>query len=360
MKHSSRPQSISWFQEHYKAGRLALRPPFQRKPVWNDKQRCSLIESILMDVPIPEVYVQVTQGDDGTEEYDVVDGQQRLRTILQFIGLEKEQDQHDDDNNNFALESLRETSKYKDKAFADIVGDARKRFYQYEICVRFLYTENVKEVEDAFIRLNKFSMPLKAQELRNAQYHGPFVKLSERLADDEYWAVNRIVSPAAIRRMADIEMMSDLLIGLLHGPQGGSAKIIDEYYDKYEIYEDAFPGQGRVERLFNKTREVIELLFPEISEERWGNRADFYSLFVALAHQLEENRLPSKHLKTLRRELTKFGADVDRCLENPGSNASESARAYARAIEKGSNDKARRADRHEHLLEIIAPLMVEK
>ena len=87
MKHSSRPQSIAWFQGHYKDGLLAIRPPFQRKPVWLAKQRCALIESILLEIPIPEVFVQVTQAQDGTEEFGVVDGQQRLRTILQFFGL---------------------------------------------------------------------------------------------------------------------------------------------------------------------------------------------------------------------------------------------------------------------------------
>src|ERR1700730_15622328 len=101
MKHASRPQSISWFQDQYKAGRLELRPPFQRKPVWGDKQRSFLVESILMEIPIPEVYVQVTQADDGTEQYGVVDGQQRLRTVLQFVGIERDQDQKDVDNNLF-------------------------------------------------------------------------------------------------------------------------------------------------------------------------------------------------------------------------------------------------------------------
>src|SRR6266581_8594606 len=107
MKHASYSQSISWFQEQYKAGRLALRPPFQRKPVWTDKQRSFLIESVLMDIPIPEVYVQVTQAEDGTEQYGVVDGQQRLRTILQFIGIESDDDKETtDSHNSFKLDSL--------------------------------------------------------------------------------------------------------------------------------------------------------------------------------------------------------------------------------------------------------------
>lgn len=361
MTHKSRPQAISWFQEHYKAGRLELRPPFQRKPVWANKQRSFLIESILMDIPIPEVYVQVTQSDDGTEEYGVVDGQQRLRTILQFVGIERDKDQEGEDINRFALEALPTTSTYKDKTFADVTVEERKRFFQYEICVRFIYTDNRREVEDVFKRLNKFTLPLKPQELRNATYHGAFAKLSEQLADDEYWAVNRIVSPAAIRRMADIEMMSELLISLLHGPQGGSPRIIDQYYEQYEQFEDEFPEQNRIKRLFAKTLDTIKRLFPEVANvARWGNRADYYSLFVAMGNLLQEHDLPPKAERLLAEKLLEFAKEVDQRLEKPTAKTSEDSKKYARAIEKGSNDKARRQDRHEALISIIEPFLREK
>lgn len=355
--HKSQPHSITWFQDNYKAGRLELRPPFQRKPVWTDKQRSFLIESVLMDIPIPEVYVQVTQADDGTERYGVVDGQQRLRTILQFVGIEREKDQEDEDYNKFALEKLPETSNYKNKTFADVTGENRKKFFQYEICVRLLYTDDHKVVEDVFKRLNKFTLPLKPQELRNATYHGAFAKLSESLADDEYWAVNRIVRPAAIRRMADIEMMSDLLIGLIHGPQGGSAKIIDQYYEQYEQYEDEFPEQNRIERRFDKTLDTIKRLFPKIEETRWGNRADFYTLFVALGVSFLQHRLPHKNEKKLATKLLEFAKEVDERLEQPTAKTSDDAKVYARAIEKGSNDKARRMDRQETLIRVAEPFL---
>ena len=360
MKHFSRPQGIAWFQDHYKAGRLELRPPFQRKPVWTDKQRSFLIESLLMDIPIPEVYVQVTQSEDGTEQYGVVDGQQRLRTILQFVGIERDKDREDGDYNQFALERLPETSTFKDKTFADVTGEDRKKFFQYEICVRFLYTDDRRVVEDVFKRLNKFTLPLKPQELRNATYHGAFAKLSEQLADDEYWAVNRIVSPSAIRRMADIEMMSDLLIGLIHGPQGGSAKIIDEYYEQYEQYEDEFPEQNRIKRRFMKVLDTIKRLFPDIEETRWGNRADFYSLFVALGTLFLQHGLPRKSEKKLTAKLLAFAQEVDERLEQPTAKTSDESKNYARAIEKGSNDKARRVDRQEALAEIIQPFLRKK
>ncbi len=362
MKHHSRNQGIAWFQDHYKAGRLEIRPPFQRKPVWTSKQRSALVESILMEIPIPEVYVQVTQAEDGSEEYGVVDGQQRLRTILQFIGLEREEDRGTgDDNNNFSLDALPDNSPHKGRSFADVTGEERKTFFQYEICVRMLYTENRTEVEDVFKRLNKFTMPLKPQELRNATFHGAFAKLSEHLADDEYWAVNRIITAAAIRRMSDIEMMSDLLIGLIHGPQGGSAKVIDDYYEQYEEFDVEFPQQARIRKTFGTTLDTIKRLFPEIAEvPRWGNRADFYSLFVALGAQLPGSELPKSKEKGLRDALIPFATDVDKRIENPTAKTSDEVKIYARAIEKGSNDRARRADRHEVLIELIEPFLRKK
>jgi hypothetical protein len=308
-----------------------------------------------MEIPIPEVFVQVTQSEDGAEQLGVVDGQQRLRSILQFAGVENREDQNEEDNNLFRLDSLPTTSIHKGKTFADLTQEERKRFYSYELSVRFLYTDDRREVEDVFKRLNKYTLPLKPQELRNATYHGPFARLSEHLADNEYWAVNRIVSPAAIRRMADIEMVSDLLIGLMHGPQGGSAKIIDQYYEQYEQFEDEFPEENRIKRLFTTTLETIQHMFPNLQDAgRWGNRADFYSLFVALATLLREYNIPGKSTKSLSKQLLSFANEVDHLVEKPIS-AVKPAAEYARAIEKGSNEKARRMDRHEALIEIIQP-----
>jgi hypothetical protein len=366
MKHASRTHSISWLQQEYKSGRLVLRPPFQRKPVWGDKQRNYLIESILMDIPIPEMYVQVTHAEDDAEEFGVVDGQQRLRTILQFVGVERLEDQTGEDINRFALTELPVTSPYKDETLNDLTAERRTQFFTYELSFRFLYTEDRREVEEVFKRLNKFTMPLKPQELRNATYHGAFAKLSEQLADDEYWAVNRIIGPAAIRRMADIEMMSDLLIGLLHGPQGGSARIIDQYYEEYEQYEDEFPGEPKVRRQFSDTLGLTQRLFPNISElPRWANKADFYSLFIGLGSLLKDNEITKASERALARELIEFAAAVDRQLGTPSTRITlekknVDIRDYARAVEKGSNDRARRVDRHKALLHVMQPFFKQK
>src|SRR4051812_16535332 len=72
MKFDSFPQSVIWLRDRYQAGELELKPPFQRQPVWVAKQKSSLIESILLELPVPEVYIQedlVEQGGEMKSKY---------------------------------------------------------------------------------------------------------------------------------------------------------------------------------------------------------------------------------------------------------------------------------------------------
>ena len=93
---------------------------------------------------------------------------------------------------------------------------------------------------------------------------------------------------------------------------------------------------------------------------RWGNRADFYSLFVALGNLLQESSVTLRNTKALAQTLVAFAEEVDRRLEDTTAKTSGASRKYARAIEKGSNDKARRADRHDVLVELIEPYLGTK
>ena len=240
------------------------------------------------------------------------------------------------------------------------MDDDKRRFYGYKFAVRYLNTDSEDEVRDMFRRLNKFLTPLKPQELRNATYTGPFVTLSLKLADNEYWAENRIVTPAAIRRMGDVEYVSELLIGVLHGPQGGSAAIIDSYYAQYEDYEDEFPNQKRADKLFDETLKTIQRVLPNIRDTRWSNKTDFFTLFVALARLLKTSELRDADIQRLRKALKEFATEVDQRLGDENARVSKEAVEYVRAVEKGANDKPRRAARQAALLKIIGRFFKSK
>ena len=351
MNFDSNKQVLSWFNDRHLDGSLEIKPPFQRKPIWGAKQKSFLIESILLGLPVPEIYMQQSTSEGGKTTYAIVDGQQRIRTVLQFIGSEKDPEHLE--ANKFALDKLPVESTWHNATFAKLTPEEKRQFYGYQFCVRNLYTDDEGEVRGMFGRLNKFLAPLKPQELRHALYTGPFVKVVERFADDGYWAENKIVTAAAIRRMSDLEFVSELLIGTIHGPQGGSPAVIDNYYVTYEDYEDEFPGQKTAAKLFLKTFAVIKELFADIQEHRWGNKTDFYTLFVGLAAVLSESTLTTAARKRLVKALNAFERQINERLRNEEAEVSEDAIEYVRAVEKGANDKHRRGTRHAIMVRLI-------
>lgn len=358
MKFSYSTQTIAWFKDRYLEETLVIKPPYQRKPVWAARQKCMLVESILKGLPVPEIYVQRSTTAQGKTKYAVVDGQQRIRAVLQFVGSET--DLEEAESNKFLLDKLPDDSPWKNRNISDFTESERRSIFGYDFGVRFLDTEDDTEVRDMFKRLNRFLTPLNAQELRNATYLGPFVRLALELANDDYWAENRLVSPALIRRMRDVEFISDLLIGVMHGPQGGSAAVIDSYYERFEDFEDEFPDQQRIRKLFGQTLNTIREIFPEIRGTRWTNRTDFYTLFIAVAELLSERPARIKNPKQAEAELQKFATEVYNRLANENVNDTADVVAYVRAVEKGANDKNRRAARHEVLKKLLVPFLPQK
>lgn len=351
MKFTSTLHPISWFREHYLNGGLSIKPPFQRRPVWTPRQKCYLIETILLEFPIPEIYVQRSVTAEGVEAFAIVDGQQRIRSVLQFIGSESDEEERE--FNGFVLDRLESTSSWSGLSFADMSDEQKKAFYSYLFTVRYLDTESDEDTKDVFRRLNKYLTPLKPQELRNATYSGPFAKLAEKLADDEYWAENRIITPASIRRQGDVEFVSELMIGTLHGPQGGAASIIDHYYAMYEDYDDEFPDQRALVAAFGRTLDMIRDVLPNLKIFRWGNKTDFYTMFVAFAHLFHKEKPKRREKSGLRQALAGFAAEIDEKRRNENARVSEEAASYVRNVRGGANEKARRAARHEAFSAVV-------
>jgi ParB-like chromosome segregation protein Spo0J len=84
MDSSASNQKISWFRKESAAGNLDLNPNFQRRPVWTEEQSSYLIDTILNGLPIPEIYIRSSSTPAGETSYEVVDGQQRVRSVLLF------------------------------------------------------------------------------------------------------------------------------------------------------------------------------------------------------------------------------------------------------------------------------------
>ena len=345
MRYDTTSHPISWFTDRDTEGNLDLQPTFQRRRVWTNRQKSNLIESILLQLPVPEIYMQVKTGSDGRSEFIVVDGQQRITAILDFVGANGREP--------FELRYLSPDSRWMHYTFSELTDDEKSAFYGHSMSVRYLQDAQDEEIKDLFRRLNKYLTPLNAQELRNATYRGPFLRLAEHFAEDVYWSENGLATPDAIRRMRDIEFVSDLLVGVLDGPQAGNPKKLDEYYTSYEDHEREFPRQRDCRRRFSGTLELMQVLLPDIRSTRWANKTDFYSLFVATAYLLTEHILPGDQYDNLRKALDDLEDEISKYQKSEDAPVRQEVIAYVGAIRRGSSDRHRRGVRHQALLKVI-------
>jgi hypothetical protein len=145
----------------------------------------------------------------------------------------------------------------------------------------------------------------------------------------------------------------------MDGPQGGSGQVIDDYYRQMEAYDDEFPDQKLVKRLYDRTLAAVQSIFPEIKKVRWRNRTDFYSLFVAIGSILNEQP-KSYNKEKVRGILTDFAEQVNERMSDEEATVSNEAAEYTAAVKRGSSDKSRRAVRHKALLTLLGPLFKKK
>ncbi len=331
--------TVAWLRKAEADGILDVAPPFQRNPVWTNTQKAFLVDTIIRSYPVPEIYIQDSVDQHGTEQHVVVDGQQRIRACLEFI------------DGSFQLEE-EHTPEYAGLTFNELPPEVKTRIFEYKFVVRLLPDMPPEELRAIFGRLNRNVVALNAQELRHATYWGPFIKQMERLADDSYWSGTGIFSANDVRRMIDVEFVSELAIAALHGPQTKKSSL-DLWY---EIYEDSYEEERRVDGLFRTVLSELAVVLPDLSQTRWRKKSDFYSLFGLLAARKGVLPLSRDDRDFVTLELTRFGAEVDLFLSDPEVEVSASVRRYAAAVERAATDVANRRTRLRELDQLLARL----
>jgi hypothetical protein len=268
----TRNYSIRDFEEWNSRNELVLQPKFQRRDVWSDKARSYLIDTILRGKPIPKIYMrQDINPETRRVRREIVDGQQRLRTVLSFIkdGFKISRAHHED---------------FGGKTFSDLDKATQRDILKYEFVVDLLEDMPDNEVYDLFARINTYSEKLKNQELRNAKWFGDFKSSVYLLAKEFYtfFIGNQIFTSKSILRMTEAEFISDLLIAMQDGIQAGAKATIDNAYKKYD---DDFPSRRIHEKRFRETIDIISALFGErLADSEFSAIRLLYPLFCAIYH----------------------------------------------------------------------------
>lgn len=182
--------SVNTLVEQWNVRSLIL-PEIQREYVWDDGKASRLIESLLLNIPVPVLYFSETPD----AMYEIIDGHQRVRSIVRYI------------SNEFPLGSLGVLQEYKSLRFHQL-PDREQRFLRMRTLRAIIISidSHPSMKFEIFERLNTGSISLNAQELRNSIYRGSFNKLLRQLAKDSNFRL-LVGTKQPRKRMVDEELI---------------------------------------------------------------------------------------------------------------------------------------------------------
>jgi hypothetical protein len=207
-------------------GIIKLDPDYQRRHRWDEKTSSRLVESLILNIPIPIVYIsQDVDVDSETEpeeaRYSVIDGQQRLTAIYNFF------------KNKFSLSGLEALDELNDCFYRDLPPFLIRRLEERTIkCLRIDSTIDQQVKLDIFERLNSGSVKLEPQELRNAVYSGKFNDLCKTLSTNKDYKILLQISEDSPTRNNRVKKMEDVELVLRF------FSLIDENYLQYRKTKD--------------------------------------------------------------------------------------------------------------------------
>lgn len=247
-------------------GSIDVAPEFQRRERWGLEQQSALIESFLLNVPVPPVYL--AEDDFGT--YSVIDGKQRITTIKDFM------------RNDLTLTSLDAFKEISGLRFEQLPRPLRNALEvrPYLRVVTLLKQSDPELKYEVFTRLNRGGEPLNAQEIRNVAFRGPLNDLIIRLAENEFLQDQlkiRNEKSTAYREMADVEYVLRFLT-LCETWQdftGSLRRSMDEFMSRNRMADaGTLAGyEGVFERSINSCQRIWgDLAFKRPAADAWRHQ----------------------------------------------------------------------------------------
>jgi hypothetical protein len=344
----SRVYSISDFLEWDEKGQLVLNPKFQRRSVWTPTARSFLMDTIVRGKPIPKVFLRQKINVQTRQSIrEVVDGQQRLKTILSYV------------KDGFAIHP-KHNPKYGGKFFSQLaeVDDAiQENILKFEISTDLLVNLPDSEILDIFSRLNSYSVTLNEQEKINANHFGPFKTLADEVAHsfNSFWVSNKILKDTEILRMADVTMTADLLIAMIEGIR--SKKDVPKLYT---FYESSFTHDtASLTSDFSQIIADIQNIFPNGMKDTEFKRIHiFYTLFTTLYHlRFGLSEIAKPRLNITAGDFARIASRLDSVNSifsaDNKSGLDSGQQQFLEDSQRATTDKSVRKRRTEYLIDLI-------
>jgi hypothetical protein len=272
-------KDIGLLKQLYDDGQLQISAEFQRNAIWPRAAKSFLIDTILTGLPIPVLYFQKTlSAQTNRVEYTVVDGQQRLNAVFQFM------------ENRFSITESDLKSPWHRKRWRTLSEDERIQILSYDFVVQEIVGYSSHTIRDMFRRMNRYVVALNPQELRHASENGAFKQLVEEIGTWPFWTENKVVTRQAANRMKNDELVAEILILLNEGPQDKKGSV--NLY--YESFREEFEAADSLKKELLQVLGIIEAALPNLQRSPLRKPANIYALVGAISEiRAEEIDLPS-------------------------------------------------------------------
>jgi hypothetical protein len=249
---------------------LNISPWYQRRSVWTRPQKAYLVNSLFEQKPIPTLYIRHSLDIEKEKSVrEVVDGQQRIRSILEYV------------SDGYAARHPNQKRLVK---YSELSKLEKESFRMTKLSIGYLINANDADVIEIFGRLNSVSKNLNEQEKRNAKFSGEFKQfcLKQAAKRVNLWRDLRVFTANDIARMEEIRFISDLVLNIINGLSDFSAKSLDTIYKEYD---ENFPQHDGISELMERVFVKIASSDPRVIKDTIFSRQPlFFSLFLVLAN----------------------------------------------------------------------------
>jgi hypothetical protein len=284
---------------------IQLNPRFQRRDAWKRDRKSRFVESLIVGLPIPQIVLAESKEERG--KFIVLDGKQRLLSILQFWGI------GEGDNNQYSLSSLTLRPDLKGKSFLDLSTDGALQSDYNALCnqpIRTVVIRNWKDTDflhTVFLRLNTGSVTLSPQELRQALLPGPFSDYVDEAAGQSLALQKLLGLDGPDPRMRDIEIYARFLAFRFFAEAypGRMKKFLDDAFGKLNSQWTSYRRRlNTAQTDFEAGVEELVATFGDEVARKPGSVQFNRAIFDALIYFYSDpNLLP--RLKTKRQRVRK-------------------------------------------------------
>jgi uncharacterized protein with ParB-like and HNH nuclease domain len=263
-------------------------PDYQREMAWDDDRQSKFIESVLLGLPIPYIFVADISESEDLARLEIIDGTQRIRTLAKFI------------NNKLILQNLEKLKTLNGFTFNDLPLSRQRRFQRTTIRMIQLTEEADEEVRrDLFERINTGSVELNEMEKRRGSKPGKFLDLIEKLSKNQKFRDLCSFTKAEIEKRDPQEFVLRFF-AFLNNYQNYSGRKVHEFLDEYLEQENKSDSSNIsvMESEFYSMLDFIQKYFPDAlhiyrkikKEKEPTTRIKFESITVGVALALRENQ----------------------------------------------------------------------